>query len=80
MWAADSGIARHQGNGLDSNGNAVVSYEHGVFQWGLRLLFERTGNMSYFEYVKEGVDNVVFENGTVHGSYKCVFFCFLRGI
>jgi len=72
VWAADSAISRKQGDGLDSSGNAVVSYEHGEFQWGLRQLFDKTGNMTYFNYIKEGVDNIVFPNGTVHGSYRCV--------
>jgi rhamnogalacturonyl hydrolase YesR len=70
VWAAESGMARHQGNGLDANGNAVVSYEHGVFWWGLRLLFERAGDERYFGYVRDGVDNIVFGNGSVHGNYK----------
>jgi hypothetical protein len=72
VWAADSAISRGQGNGLDSSGNPVVSYEHGEFQWALRLLFEKTGNKTYFDYIKTGVDNIVFENGTVHGSYTSV--------
>ncbi|KAG5652545.1 hypothetical protein H0H81_004606 [Sphagnurus paluster] len=69
VWAADSAIARSQGNGLDANGKALVSYEHGEFQWGLRQLFELTGNRTYYDYVVKGVDNIVFDNGTVHGSY-----------
>ncbi|KAF8880525.1 glycoside hydrolase family 105 protein [Infundibulicybe gibba] len=69
VWAADSAIARGQGNGLDATGKAIVSYEHGEFQWGLRLLFEKTGNQTYFNYIQKGVDNIVFSNGTVHGSY-----------
>jgi unsaturated rhamnogalacturonyl hydrolase len=71
-WAADSAIARGQGNGLDSSGNPIVSYEHGELQWGLRKLFERTGNATYFDYIQRGVDNIVFPNGTVHGQYKYV--------
>lgn len=74
VWAADSAIARGQGNGLDSSGKPIVSYEHGELQWGLRQLFERTGNQTYFDYIQRGVDNIVFNNGTVHGSYTCVFF------
>ncbi|KAJ7489342.1 glycoside hydrolase family 105 protein [Mycena latifolia] len=70
VWAADSGIARGQGNGLDANGNAIVSYEHGEFQWSLRLLYELTGNKTYFNYIQAGADNIVFPNGTVHGSYN----------
>jgi rhamnogalacturonyl hydrolase YesR len=69
VWAADSAIARGQGNGLDANGNPIVSYEHGEFQWGLRLLFEKTGNQTYLNYIQNGIDNIVFPNGTVHGSY-----------
>ncbi|KAF8994067.1 glycoside hydrolase family 105 protein [Cyathus striatus] len=68
VWAADSAIARGQGNGL-SSGQPIVSYEHGEFQWGLRLLYEMTGNKTYLNYIKTGVDNIVFDNGTVHGSY-----------
>ncbi|KAF8066731.1 glycoside hydrolase family 105 protein [Lyophyllum atratum] len=74
VWAADSGIARGQGNGLDSSGRAIVSYEHGEFQWGLRRLFELTGNQTYFDYIVKGVDNIVFDNGTVHGSYTVTDF------
>lgn len=70
VWAADSAIARGQGNGLDANGNAIVSYEHGELQWGLRQLYEKTNNMTYFDYIQKGIDNVVFSNGTVHGSYR----------
>ncbi|KAK7040746.1 hypothetical protein VNI00_009652 [Paramarasmius palmivorus] len=69
IWAADSVIARGQGNGLDSSGNALISYEHGEFQWGLRQLFERTGNHAYYAYIQKGVDNVVTDDGTPHGSY-----------
>lgn len=70
VWAADSAIARKQGNGLDASGNAIVSYEHGELQWGLRQLFELTGNQTYFNYIQSGIDNIVFANGTVHGAYK----------
>lgn len=73
-WAADSGMARGQGNGLDATGNPLVSYEHGEFQWGLRLLYERTGNKKYYDYIQKGVDNVVSDNGTIGGGYKCVMF------
>jgi len=74
VWAADSAIARGQGNGLDASGRAIVSYEHGELQWGLRQLFERTGNQTYFDYIQRGVDNIVFDNGTVHGRYTVTDF------
>ncbi|KAF5354326.1 hypothetical protein D9756_007229 [Leucocoprinus leucothites] len=69
IWAADSAMARGQGNGLDSSGQPSVSYEHGELQWGLRQLYERTGNQSYFDYIVQGASRIVFDNGTVHGGY-----------
>jgi rhamnogalacturonyl hydrolase YesR len=68
-YAANSAISRGQGNGL-TNGQPEVNYPDGEFQWALRLLFERTGNQSYFEYIQKGVDTVVDEDGNVHGGYK----------
>ncbi|KAK1235962.1 hypothetical protein PQX77_000788 [Marasmius sp. AFHP31] len=68
VWAADSAIARKQGNGL-SGSSPLISYEHGELQWGLRQLYELTGNQTYFEYIQSAVDNVVTEDGTPHGSY-----------
>lgn len=72
VWAADSAMARGQGNGLDSSGKASVSYEHGELQWGLRQLYEITGNQSYYQYILTGANNIVFDNGTVHGGYTYV--------
>ncbi|RPD78128.1 glycoside hydrolase family 105 protein [Lentinus tigrinus ALCF2SS1-7] len=69
IWAADSAISRGQGDGLGSNGAPLVSYEHGEFQWALRLLYEKTGNRTYFDYIQQGVDRVVTQNGTVIGGY-----------
>ncbi|KAI0708917.1 glycoside hydrolase family 105 protein [Cerioporus squamosus] len=69
LWAADSAIARGQGNGLGSDGAPLVSYEHGELQWALRLLYEKTGNKTYFDYIQQGVDRVVTSNGTVIGGY-----------
>lgn len=73
IWAVNSAITRGQGNGLDANGNPLVSYEHGELQWALRLLYERTGNETYYNYIKTGVDNVVSSNGSVGGGYRHVF-------
>lgn len=74
VWAADSAIARGQGNGLDDNGNPLVSYEHGELQWALRLLYEQTGNKTYYDYIKTGVDNVVASDGSVGGGYSATQF------
>ncbi|GLB41009.1 putative glycosyl hydrolase family 88 [Lyophyllum shimeji] len=69
VWAADSATKRGQGNGLSSSGQPSVSYEHGELQWGLRQLYERTGNKTYYNYIVSGANNIVYDNGTVHGGY-----------
>ncbi|THH16067.1 hypothetical protein EW146_g4520 [Bondarzewia mesenterica] len=68
-YAASSAMIRGQGNGL-SSGLPIVSYEHGEFQWALRLLYEHTGNVSYYNYIKAGVDQVVASDGSVGGGYN----------
>ncbi|KAF7324713.1 Cell wall glycosyl hydrolase [Mycena kentingensis (nom. inval.)] len=74
VWGADSAIARGQGNGLSSAGAPSVSYEHGEFQYALRHLLDRTGNQTYFDYILAGANNIVFDNGTVHGGYNVTDF------
>ncbi|KAK0475891.1 glycoside hydrolase family 105 protein [Armillaria novae-zelandiae] len=64
IWAADSAIARGQGNGLDSNGKPTE------LQWGLRLLYETTGNKSYFNYIVQGASQIVDSNGNIGGGYS----------
>jgi rhamnogalacturonyl hydrolase YesR len=71
VWAADSAISRGQGNGL-SSGSATVSYEHGEFQYALTLLYAKTGNSTYYNYIKSGVDNIISSSGVVGGDYKYV--------
>ncbi|KAF7377614.1 Cell wall glycosyl hydrolase [Mycena sanguinolenta] len=73
VWAADSAIARGQGNGL-SNGVPLDSYDDGEFQWALRLLYERTGNTTYFNWIETGADNIVSPNGTIGGGYNFTAF------
>lgn len=76
VWAADSGIARGQGNGL-VKGAPAVSYEHGEFQWALRLLYDITGNETYLDYIKDGADTILSEDGQTISDYKCVIqLCF----
>jgi rhamnogalacturonyl hydrolase YesR len=71
QWAANSAIVREQGNGTDSSGTPVVSYEHGEFWWGLRNLFEKTGNSTYFDYILNSAERDVDEEGTIAPSgYK----------
>ncbi|KXN82943.1 Unsaturated rhamnogalacturonyl hydrolase YteR [Leucoagaricus sp. SymC.cos] len=68
-WAADSAIARGQGNGLDSSGQPDASYEHGELQWGLRLLYEKTRNQTYYNYIVSGASEIVDSSGAVLGGY-----------
>ena len=76
-YAANSAIARQQGNGL-RNGSPLVDYPDGEFQWALRLLFERTGNKSYFDYIHAGVDRIVNPDGSIaNGAYKFVHLIFV---
>lgn len=69
VWSADSAIARGQGNGLSSTGSTVVSYEHGEFQYGLQLLYAKTGNVTYYNYIKTAVDKIISSSGAVEGGY-----------
>lgn len=71
-WAADSAIARGQGNGL-ANGSPIVSYEHGELWWGLQLLFEKTGDSKYYDYILAGAQNIVDEDGNIADAYRYVF-------
>lgn len=72
-WAADSAIARGQGNGLDEDGNPAVSYDDGVLWWGLQLMYEKTGNSTYYDYIVSGAQNIVDEDGNISDDYKYVF-------
>ncbi|KAI0719012.1 Six-hairpin glycosidase [Fomitopsis betulina] len=62
-------VRRQLGHRTASNGTPTASYEHGEFQSGLKLLYERTGNQSYYDYIVEAVDGLVSDNGTVGGDY-----------
>ncbi|KAJ6466857.1 Six-hairpin glycosidase [Mycena sanguinolenta] len=73
VWAADSAIARGQGNGL-SNGVPSDSYADGEFQWALRLLYERTRNKTYYDWIQTGANNIVSPNGTIGGGYNFTAF------
>ena len=69
-WAANSAIARGQGNGLGTNGLPVAAYDHGEFQVGLELLYAKTGDETYYNYIKTAVDNVLNADGTIKAKYK----------
>lgn len=75
VWAANSAIKRGQGNGLDSTGGASVSYEHGELQWGLRLLYEKTGNRTYYDYILAGANRIVSDAGVIQGGYRFIIPC-----
>jgi hypothetical protein len=69
VWSADSAISRGQGNGLNCTNSTVVSYEHGEFQVGLELLYAKTGNVTYYNYIKTAVDSIISSSGGVQGGY-----------
>ena len=73
-WLADSVIARGQGHGL-SGTTPVLTYEHGVFQHALEMLYARTGNVTYYNYIKSGLDNIVDSSGNFKsGLYSLTYY------
>lgn len=64
-WMADSVIARGTPLGKDTSGNILVTYEHAVFERALEMVYNKTGNITYYNYLKTGIDNVVGSTGTI---------------
>lgn len=64
-WMADSAIARKTLLGKDASGNSFVTYEHGVFERALEMVYNKTRNATYYNYLKAGIDNVVGPTGTI---------------
>lgn len=64
-WFADSVIDRGVLLGLDGNGAPFITYEHGVFERALEMVYNSTGNSSYLDYMTRGVDNVIADNGSL---------------
>jgi len=62
---AASVIARHTLLGLNAEGAPLTTYEHGVFERALEMIFNKTENSTYYEYLKTGVDNLISNNGTL---------------
>lgn len=60
---ADSVIARHTPLGLSATGAPLTTYEHGVFETALRLVFNKTGDTKYYDYLKWGLDNLINPSG-----------------
>jgi hypothetical protein len=65
-WMADSVIARKEARGLNSTGSPLLTYEHGVFQRALEMLYNKTSNATYLNYIQEGLDNVVNSDGSLN--------------
>ncbi|KAH9912859.1 glycoside hydrolase family 105 protein [Epithele typhae] len=73
VWAADSAITRGQGNGYDDYNDPtkpVVSYEHGELQWGLMRLYSETGNKTYYDYILDASNVIVYDNGSIISDYS----------
>lgn len=68
VWAADSAIARGQGNGK-SNGTPLVSYEHGEFWFALQQLYNTTGDKKYYNYILNSASALVNDQGKLISQY-----------
>lgn len=42
-----------------------MTYDHAVLERALQMVYNRTGNATYFNYLKMGVDNIVNSAGTL---------------
>jgi unsaturated rhamnogalacturonyl hydrolase len=60
---ADSLITRNTSLGLDDSGDPKMSYEHGVVERALEMVYNATGNYKYYAYQKWGVDNIIDSSG-----------------
>ncbi|KAG8936955.1 hypothetical protein FRC03_000262 [Tulasnella sp. 419] len=72
-WMADSVIARGEAQGKDSNGNPFITYEHGIFQRALEMLYNKTGSATYYDYMKHSLDNVIDNSGNLL-DYNLTFY------
>ncbi|KAG8959530.1 hypothetical protein FRC03_007871 [Tulasnella sp. 419] len=70
---ADSVIARGEGQGRDSSGKAFITYEHGVFQRSLEMLYNKTSNATYYNYIKTGLDRIVTSSGGLN-DYSLTYY------
>lgn len=59
QWVADSAISRGQADGTS------VSYETGTFQRALYALYLKSGNSTYYNYIKTATDRTVTSTGSV---------------
>lgn len=62
---ADSAIARKTPLGKDASGSILVTYEHAVFERALEMVYNKTQNATYYNYLKAGIDNVVGPTGKI---------------
>jgi len=69
VWAADSAIARKQGNGY-RDGSPYVSYEHGELWYAFEQLYKITGDKKYFNYILAGANVLVDSAGKIISQYK----------
>ncbi|KAI5853682.1 putative cell wall glycosyl hydrolase YteR [Tricharina praecox] len=59
----DSVIARSTPLGLNAAGKVTTTYEHGVIERALQMVYNVTGDSKYYNYQKKGVDNIIDSNG-----------------
>ncbi|KAH8147014.1 uncharacterized protein LAJ45_08813 [Morchella importuna] len=65
QWMADSVIARKTPLGKNAAGSVLMTYDHGVFERALEMVYNVTGNATYLSYLKTGVDNIMNSAGTL---------------
>ena len=45
-------------------------YHQGVFLSGMQKVYELCGNKKYYDYIKEWVDSIIYEDGSIHSFDK----------
>jgi rhamnogalacturonyl hydrolase YesR len=60
---ADSVIARNTSLGLDDSGKPKTTYEDGVIERALQMVYNNTGDSKYYTFQKWGVDNIIDSTG-----------------
>ncbi|KAG0123944.1 putative cell wall glycosyl hydrolase YteR [Tuber indicum] len=62
---ANSVIARNTPLGKTGTGAVLTSYEHGVMERALQMVYNATGDDTYYTHHKTGVDNIISATGTL---------------
>ncbi|RPA89113.1 glycoside hydrolase family 105 protein [Choiromyces venosus 120613-1] len=58
-------IARNTPLDKDSTGAILKAYEHGVMERALAMVYNKTGNATYYNYLKSDIDNLISPSGVL---------------